>query len=338
MGTWTIDIKTRRFTPSARLKTMFGFYPTEAMSYEDAIAQVVEKYRHVVTNAIETAISTGAKCDVEYPLEGFHDKKLRWVRGIGNLALDNDGKPTYFTGLLLDITVFKLDELRKNDFIAMASHELKTPLTAIQGYVQLLNLKAKKASDDFGVTYLAKANSQVKKMTTLINGFLNASSFEAGKIYLNEETFEMNTLLDEIVEELLLTTNTHQVSVIPGTVISIRADRDKIGQVINNFLSNAVKYSPKGGSIKLYCQQADNMLLVSVKDEGIGINPEEQEKLFDRYYRIENPNTVSISGFGLGLYLSAEIIQRHKGKVWSESVLGEGSTFYFSLPLATVLN
>jgi two-component system CheB/CheR fusion protein len=334
MGTWTIDIKTRKFTPSARLKTMFGFYPTEDMTYEDAIAQVVEKYRHIVTEAVENAITTGAKCDVEYPLHGFRDKKLRWVRGIGNLALDKDGKPTYFTGLLLDITLFKLDELRKNDFIAMASHELKTPLTAIQGYVQLLNLKAKKASDDFAVTYLVKANHQVKKMTTLINGFLNASSFEAGKIYLNEETFEMNTLLDEVVEELLLTTSSHQVSVLPGPVMSIKADRDKIGQVISNFLSNAIKYSPKGGNIKLQCMQADNMLQVSVEDEGIGINPEEQEKLFDRYYRIESAHTTSISGFGLGLYLSAEIIHRHKGKVWSESVLGKGSTFYFSLPLA----
>jgi two-component system CheB/CheR fusion protein len=170
-------------------------------------------------------------------------------------------------------------------------------------------------------------------MTTLINGFLNASSFEAGKIYLNEETFEMNTLLDEVVEELLLTTSSHQVSILPGPVMSIKADRDKIGQVISNFLSNAIKYSPKGGNIKLQCMQADNMLQVSVEDEGIGINPEEQEKLFDRYYRIESAHTTSISGFGLGLYLSAEIIHRHKGKVWSESVLGKGSTFYFSLPL-----
>ncbi|WP_184550838.1 chemotaxis protein CheB [Mucilaginibacter sp. FT3.2] len=339
MGTWTIDIKTREFTPSARLKTMFGFDADEQMTYENLVAQIAEKYRHVVTNAVETAIGGGAKCDVEYPLHGFHDKKLRWVKGIGNLAFDKDGRPQYFTGLMLDITNHKLDEIRKNDFIAMASHELKTPLTAIQGYLQLLNIRAKKTSDDFAVTYLNRANNQVKKMTTLINGFLNASSFEAGKIYLNEETFEMNTLISEVVEELLLTSNNHPISIVPGPAFSIKADRDKIGQVINNFLSNAVKYSPKGSNIRLHCKQLNNMLQVSVKDEGMGINPQEQEKLFDRYYRIQSAHTASISGFGLGLYLSAEIIQRHSGKIWSESELGKGSTFYFSLPLSTpVLN
>ena len=180
---------------------------------------------------------------------------------------------------------------------------------------------------------LEKVHSQVKKMTTLINGFLNTSSFEAGKIYLNEQTFEINDLLNEVVEEVTLITANHNFVVMPSPTVSVKADRDKIGQVINNFLTNAVKYSPKGKSIDISCKESNGNIQVSVKDQGIGIKPQDQEKLFDRYFRIESVQNQTISGFGLGLYLSAEIIHRHKGKVWVESEMGKGSTFYFSLPL-----
>jgi len=333
MGMWSIDLQTREFAPSQRLKEIFGFHPDEQMTYEAAIAQIDSKYQTLVTDAIEANISKGIKCDIEYPLRGFHDGKIRWVRANGDLSLDQEGKPTYFTGVVHDITVHKQDELRKNDFIAMVSHELKTPLTSMQGYVQLLALRAKNDEDTFSMSKLEKVHSQVKKMTTLINGFLNTSSFEAGKIYLNEQRFEINDLLNEVVEEVTLITANHNFVVMPSPKVSVKADRDKIGQVINNFLTNAVKYSPKGKNIDISCKESHGNIQVSVKDQGIGIKPQDQEKLFDRYYRIESVQNQTISGFGLGLYLSAEIIHRHKGKVWVESEMGKGSTFYFSLPL-----
>ena len=333
MGMWSIDLQTREFAPSQRLKEIFGFYPDEQMTYEASIAQIDSKYQALVTDAVEANISKGIKCDIEFPLRGFHDGKIRWVRANGDLSLDQEDKPTYFTGVVHDITVHKQDELRKNDFIAMVSHELKTPLTSMQGYVQLLALRAKNDEDTFSMSKLEKVNSQVKKMTTLINGFLNTSSFEAGKIYLNEQTFEINDLLNEVVEEVMLITANHNFVVMPSPTVSVKADRDKIGQVINNFLTNAVKYSPKGKNIDISCKESNGNIQVSVKDQGIGIKPQDQEKLFDRYYRIESVQNQTISGFGLGLYLSAEIIHRHKGKVWVESEMGKGSTFYFSLPL-----
>ena len=333
MGMWSINLQTREFVPSQRLKEIFGFHADEQMTYEAAIAQIDSKYQTLVTDAIEANISKGIKYDIEYPLRGFHDGKIRWVRANGDLSLDQDDKPAYFTGVLHDITLHKQDELRKNDFIAMVSHELKTPLTSMQGYVQLLALRAKNDENTFSMSKLEKVHSQVKKMTTLINGFLNTSSFEAGKIYLNEQTFEINDLLNEVVEEVTLITANHNFVVMPSPTVSVKADRDKIGQVINNFLTNAVKYSPKGKSIDISCKESNGNIQVSVKDQGIGIKPQDQEKLFDRYYRIESVQNQTISGFGLGLYLSAEIIHRHKGKVWVESEMGKGSTFYFSLPL-----
>lgn len=333
MGIWSIDVETREFIPSSRLKELFGFYADEQMTYESTLAQIDTEYRDVVTDAVEAAIKRGEVCDVEFSLKGFHDGKLRWVRANGNLTRDQDGKPGYFTGVMHDVTAHKQDDIRKTDFIAMASHELKTPLTTLQAYIQMLTAKARKAGDTFSADALDKAHVQVKKMSALINGFLSASSFEAGKIYLNEQPFEMNTLLREIMSDMMLISESHPIAVTSYAKTVVRADRDKIGQVITNFLSNAIKYSPKGKQINASCKETGGMVEVSITDEGLGIAPEDQEKLFDRYYRIESEQTQNISGFGLGLYLSAEIVQRHNGKVWVDSEMGKGSTFHFSLPL-----
>ena len=337
MGIASINIQTREFVPSKRFKEIFSFNADEEMPYEAVIRQIDPEYQTLVKDAIDTSINEGTKCDVEFPIIGFHDKKLRWIKGVGNLSYDIDGKPGYFTGVLHDITIHKQDELRKNDFIGMVSHELKTPLTSLQAYVQMLAARAKKDDDAFGINALEKANMQVKKMIALINGFLNVSSFEAGKIYLNEETFDMNVLVNEIAEDFLLMTGSHNILPLSCPSLSVHADRDKIGQVITNFLNNAIKYSPNGKVITLSCSETEGMVNVGIKDEGMGINAYDQEKLFDRYFRVESSQTQNIPGFGLGLYLSAEIIRRHQGKVWVESEPGEGSTFYFSLPLAPAL-
>jgi two-component system CheB/CheR fusion protein len=332
LGTWTMDIETREFNPSPRLKEMYGYQADETMTYKAAMSQIEGEHQFSVNDAVEVTIKAGVKYDVEYPLRGFHDGKSRWVRGIGNLSHDQESKSRYFTGVLHDITTLKQDEILKNDFIALVSHELKTPLTSLQAYVQLVSAQLKKAGDNTNYDMLTKAVHQVKKMAVLINGFLNVSSFEAGKIYLNKTTFEMNSLLSDVVEEIMLTTATHDIMLLPSIKVSVNADRDKISQVVNNFLSNAIKYSPKGKKIEISCEELVDSVQVKINDEGMGIKNEEKEKLFNRFYRIKNTNTKNISGFGLGLYLSAEIIQQHNGKLWVESEMGKGSTFYFNLP------
>lgn len=331
MGMWSINIKTREFIPSPRFKEIFGFYANEEMSYQSTIAQINEEYQSLVTDAVETCINGGEKCDVEYPIRGLHDDKIKWVRSVGNISHSKEDKPVYFTGVLQDITEHKLGDIRKNDFIALVSHELKTPLTTIQAYAQILTEKAKVDGEVFSVTSLGKVIIQVKKMSALINGFLSASSFEAGKIYLNEEVFEINELINEIIEDVIVATPDYTILFPACPALSVNADRDKIGHVISNFLSNAIKYSAKNKDIIVRCSATNGMLEVSVKDDGIGIKPADQAMIFERYHRIENAHTRKISGFGLGLYLSAEIIRRHGGEVWVESNTGKGSTFFFSL-------
>lgn len=170
-------------------------------------------------------------------------------------------------------------------------------------------------------------------MTSLINGFLTISQLEAGKISLHRQEFDISALISEVLDEFTSAPIKHNIVVHKCDSLFVDADREKISQVIYNLISNAIKYSPEGKNIEVSCGTLNDVLQVSITDEGMGIKPDDQKKLFDRYHRVANVNTQSISGFGLGLYLSTEIIQRHDGKMWVESELGKGSTFYFSLPL-----
>ena len=332
LGTWYIDIQSRSFIASDRLLEIFGFTADEEMSFDDALLQVSDDYRQKVNDALEASIATGKNFDMEYPLIGRDDQKLRWVRAAGKLYPATQGEPAHFSGTVLDITERKMDELRKNDFIGMVSHELKTPLTSLKAYSQMLSARAKDQEDPFTISALSKVEKQVNKMSSMINGFLNVSRLESGKIFLERGDFRLDELVREIIDETMLFTSVHHITLAPCNLISVHADRDKIGYVLSNLLSNAVKYSPKKHNIEVKCEVMDDVVQVSVQDEGMGIKPHHLEKLFEPYYRVETHHTEHISGFGIGLYVSAEIVKRHGGKIWVISASGKGSTFFFTLP------
>lgn len=334
LGTYYISVIDHKFYPSAKLKEYFGFGPEEQVTYEAAINQIHPDYRDTAVNMVEKAIKQGIKFDLEYPIIGHGDGKIRWVRGIGTVQKDEHGVNRYFTGVVHEITEQKQDEMRKNDFIGMVSHELKTPLTSLTAIVQISNLKLKDSEDQFLASAMENAYRQVTRMNAMIDGFLNISRLESGKILIEKRVFDLEQLLQEAISETELTTTSHVIQLESCGPVEVVADRDKISSVISNLMSNAVKYSPKGKHIDLRCTMSANEITVSVKDEGMGIKREDVERVFERYYRVKTSHTQMISGFGIGLYLSAEIIQRHDGKIWAESESGVGSTFYFSLPLS----
>ncbi len=332
LGTFQISTDDRILKASPKLKEFFGFHPEELMSYEEAIKQIHPDFRESVAAHVERALSEGSRFDMEHQIVGYHDEKTRWVRAIGELH--HKGGKKYFTGVIHEITEKKLDEIRKNDFIAMVSHELKTPLTSVKAYIQLIQRKFAETEDEKFSKMLDKVDLQIKKMTAIINGFLDISRLESGKIHINREMFDLASLLKEAEEESLTTINSHIVIFAPMESVIINADRNKIGQVIHNLISNAVKYSPKGSTIQVSCTSDHEFAYVNVKDNGKGIEPKDADHIFDRYYRVENDNMHSISGFGIGLYLCSEIINHHKGKISVESEIGKGSDFAFSLPLS----
>ena len=333
VGTWRLDIESNTFLVSPRMKELFGYTSEEEVTLADTLDQVHEDYRQQVAEAVMKSIETGKDFSVEHPIVGRDHQNTRWVRALGRLYPMEPGHPAHFSGMILDITEQKQDEIRKNDFIGMVSHELKTPLTSLNGYLQLMMLKSKAPNDQFIASCLSKANVQVKKMSSMINGFLNLSRLESGKIYLEMEHFDLGQLIREMIEETNPTLHQHTISLSFCTAVIVHADRDKIGSVVSNLLSNAVKYSPKGKLIEVSCEVMDLTAKISIRDEGMGIKPQSLAKLFERFFRVETKHTENISGFGIGLYLCSEILAHHQGKIWVESEVGVGSTFHFSLPL-----
>ncbi|MDB5130467.1 MAG: domain S-box-containing protein [Mucilaginibacter sp.] len=234
-----------------------------------------------------------------------------------------------------DITEKKQEETRKNDFIAMVSHELKTPLTSMKSYIQVLLQKAKQDGDLFRINALTRADIQAKKMTLMIHDFLTMAKLEDGKVPLHKDIFELHPLVQEIVSDAQVLTSLHTIQLKDCPDVKLTADREKIGQVLTNLLSNAIKYSPKGGNITVGCNLLPGKKAkIYVRDEGVGINAEDQKRLFERFYRVKNDKLKTISGFGIGLYLVSEILSYHNSKIEVESEVGVGSTFYFILDIA----
>ncbi|WP_316831524.1 ATP-binding protein [Pedobacter aquatilis] len=246
-------------------------------------------------------------------------------------VIDEQGNVEAIAGTTRDITEIKRSEQRKNDFMGMVSHELKTPLTALSGYLDLLNLTAGNNADALAGKAVQQSIKQTKKMSSMINGFLHLSSLETGKSYTVKKHFNVDEFIAEIEEESKLLYSTHSLVFEHVPDIDVFADKEKIGQVIANFISNGVKYSPLGTTITISSRIEKDMFYLSVKDEGMGIAQEDIPKLFERFYRVQADNL--IAGLGIGLYISKEIISDHRGEIGVLSELGAGSTFWFSLPL-----
>jgi len=336
LGFFDLDLNKKTMEWDSRCRELFGISHNEEVNYEKDFVNglyVEDRKRilDIISDVFIKSISEGIY-DVEYRTVGPQDQKLRWVRAKGQVYFDQNKNPIRFIGSVLDITEQKQDEQRKNDFIGMVSHELKTPLTSINGYIQILKNKVNKEEQLIN-NLLAKANKQTLKMIKMINGFLNVSRLESGKILIEYSHFDLALLFQEIEEEVLTSYPTHRLLFAPVQETWVNADKDKITQVIENLISNAVKYSPLESIIHIACVASDGTAMISVQDFGFGIDSEDLPKLFDRFYRVKT-HAFNISGFGIGLYLCSEIINRHHGKLWVKSETGSGSTFYFTLPIA----
>lgn len=233
---------------------------------------------------------------------------------------------------VIDITAQKLLEQQKEGFIAIASHELKTPVTSIKVYGEVLLERLEKTNDRENIELVKKLNNQVERLNNLIVDLLDTTNIVEGHLTLKYQDFEINELLMEQVEEIKRLSKDHVLTLKLDKPKKINADRERIGQVLTNLLSNAVKYSPTGSEITISTRLNKNGIKISVQDNGIGIPESMVNNVFDRFFRITNTQIQTYPGMGLGLYISAGIIERHGGTISVESTEGEGSTFYFTLP------
>lgn len=246
--------------------------------------------------------------------------------------LSESGNVRAVVNIIHDITQRLELERNKEDFISVASHELKTPVTSIKGYLHLLK-KDFEGKDGKVFDFLSKMDIQVDKLRGLVQDLLDLSKIRAGKLTYKKERFEIGKLVKEVVDDLQRI-NKHKIVLNNGVDRKISGDKDRIGHVLTNLINNAIKYSPNSDKIIVSICQADKKNIeIKVRDFGIGVRKDEIKKIFDRFYKVRDFKDKTFPGLGIGLYLSREIILRHKGKIWVKSQRGKGSIFGFTLPI-----
>jgi len=277
----------------------------------------------------------GQKTDYEFDFELPSDDPThpRIMRARTSGIKDKGGKHTGIVTIIHDVTHEREVDRMKTEFISTAAHELRTPLTSIRGFSEILlnrdDLPKKKKSK-----FLTYINSQSVHLTNIINDLLDISRIESGMGFnLNKGPCEISDIIKEVVSQFQEQTEKHHFDLLlPEECIQLKADRKKLGQVMQNLISNAVKYSPKGGLIRVIVELMESNIRISVEDQGKGMNHEQIEKVFDKFYRADTSDT-SIPGTGLGMSIVKYLVEAHQGKVWVESELGQGTSVRFTIPL-----
>ncbi|MBE8723002.1 PAS domain-containing protein [Sphingobacterium pedocola] len=259
------------------------------------------------------------------------DKSIHWIRVQAKVFYGTDGIPDKLMGTVLDITDFKRLQQQKDDFISIASHELKTPITSLKASLQFLQRIKDTPGHELFPRLLTQAERSMEKVSTLIEDLLNVSNMDKDATVLNKTTFIVKDLLDDCCGHIR-ETGKHKLVFEGDPSLQVHADQRRIDQVVVNFVNNAVKYAPKSSDIYLRAEQIDGFVKISVRDTGPGIPPEKQKQIFERYFRVDSSGR-EVSGLGLGLYISADIVHRHDGEIGVHSDAGQGATFWFTLPL-----
>ena len=266
-------------------------------------------------------------------LHRFLHKNGQWVWIESTLTnLINDHEIHGIVSNFRNVSDKLMLEKQKDDFLGIATHELKTPVTSIKAYVQILKNRFLKDGNLISANMVEKMDGQLNKLIGLIGDLLDVTKIEGGRLQLHEDWYDFNFIVSEVVEELQRTTEKHTIEIKLQVLDKIFGDRERIGQVITNLVSNAIKYSPKSGNIQVYSSINDSEVTLCVKDYGLGISIDQQPRLFERFFRVSSDLSKTYPGLGLGLFICHEIIKRQGGKIWVESDPGKGSSFYFSLP------
>ena len=288
--------------------------------------------RFLATEKWKQSIASGKIYEVEFRLRNGHSGEYIWVLGRAVPIRDQDGNIYKWFGTCTDINDYKRQQQQKDDFIGIASHELKTPLTSVKASLQLMQRFVQGSGQSQVLTRLVEQSTKgVHKLGYLVEDLLNVTKIKEGQLILNPEWFKLSELVEESCEYVRLE-GTYTITIIGDRDIQVYADSHRIEQVLINLVNNAVKYAPNSKEIVVSIERLTNHVKVSVIDQGPGIPADKLEKLFSRYYRVDNSG-ILYSGLGLGLYINSEIINKHKGKIGVESKIGAGSTFWFTLPL-----
>jgi PAS domain S-box-containing protein len=284
--------------------------------------------------ALDEPLENGVAAEIGVAAEPEH--RILMVRM--NRITSGDGEPAGHVISIHDITAEREAAVMKNEFVSMVSHELRTPLTSIKGYVDLIADGDAGEINEVQKEFLGIVQENSNRLVSLINDILDISRIESGRVHLRVDPLDIPEIIQGVADTFRTMANNSDVElmwVAEEPMPRAAGDRDRIGQVLMNLVSNAIKYSPGGGSVTIRARQDGEEVVVSVHDTGIGIAPEDQEKLFTKFYRVDSSLTRDIGGTGLGLSICKSVVELLGGEVGCESEAGEGSTFWFTLPIAS---
>jgi PAS domain S-box-containing protein len=255
-----------------------------------------------------------------------------WIEGcVNNMLKDPNIKRMVFN--YRNVTERIAQTKQQEDFVHMAAHELKTPITALRGYLQLMTLNNQKENRQTDIGLIDRMNRQTDRLLNLIDEMLNVTRIRAGELQYHFDFFDFNECVQDVIDSFSTTAKDHQIQLSMPEVPPIYGDKDRVSQVLTNLISNAIKYARYEPLITITVTNDDDCVSVRVKDNGIGIPHEQQKKIFERFYRSESLPKNSYQGLGLGLYIAKEIVKKHQGKMGVKSEPGFGAEFWFTLPL-----
>jgi PAS domain S-box-containing protein len=331
MGTWMAELATDRLTVSEQAEKIHGIPHGTEMTLTGALSLIAPDHVVKVSTAIDHAIKNNNSFEVEYIINPMDGAKPRWLRATGKAYYNDQDKPVSISGTMIDITESKAYDQQKDDFISIASHELKTPVTSLKAALQLLDRMKANPLPQILPKLIEQSNRSMDKISTLIEDLLNLSRMNEGQLKLDKSTFTIADMLNQCCSHVRAA-GKHELVLQGDEQLQITADEHRVDQVVVNMVNNAAKYAPNSKQIFFKVEKVGDMARISVRDTGPGIAPDKLEHLFERYYRTDASGYQN-SGLGLGLYISAEIIRKHGGDIGVDSELGKGSTFWFTLPL-----
>jgi two-component system phosphate regulon sensor histidine kinase PhoR len=316
------------------------WYTYTGLNFEESKKGGWEKVIHpddleLTNERYSGALKTGGVFEIENRYKRASDGAYRWHLNRAVPLRNEEGDIVSWAGTATDIEDQKKEMEKRDEFIGIASHELKTPLTSLKGYLQLMASTKKDEIPPKVVQYIDKANYALRKLQSLVNDLLDVSKIQAGKLEYALSPINISDLISTSVENAnhIYPENTFENK--DGGEFLVNANQERLEQVLMNFISNAVKYSHQNKTVIVKTERRKNVVRVSVTDFGIGLSEDQKKHIFERFYRVEDKKYLT-SGLGMGLYISAEIIHNHKGEIGAESKLNKGSTFYFELPLVEV--
>lgn len=334
-----------------KAEILFGYSKDEAINQPLSELIIPLPYREMHRRGVEHFLSTGEGPILNRTIEvvaiNRNNQEFPISLNISNIKIDHQW---FFIAFMEDITerrkqqeellqqkielkAVKLEDERNKEFLNIASHELKTPLTSIKAYSQLALRGLGKHPFEQTGKYLNKIDETANKLTKLVTDLLDISKINAGKLKIRKESVKYVSYLEEVIANCQLIFPSHTLLLKNQADVLVDLDPVRIEQVVINLISNAVKYSPDANMVEISTRNTNDTLITSVKDFGIGIKQSDENKVFDKFYQIEELPKNDNSGLGLGLFICSEIIKLHKGAIWLESNEGKGSTFYFALPI-----